>query len=75
MGRHLVAYFVNNGLVSHVRVVDKTPPLLSWLNKEHLTAFDDKAVEFYSANLINQGKCQSNVHGFFIKYFFNVTKP
>lgn len=62
IGRHLVTYFVNNGLVSHIRVVDKAPPLLVFLNNQHMTAFNDKAVEFYSANLINQGKCQSNVY-------------
>lgn len=66
IGRHLVTYFVNNGLVSHIRVVDKAPPLLAFLNNQHMTAFNDKAVEFYSANLINQGKCQSNVYILFI---------
>lgn len=58
----MVTYFVNNGLVSHIRVVDKTPPFLAWLNNQHTTAFNDKAVEFYSANLINQGNCQNNVY-------------
>lgn len=40
VGRHLVTYFINNGLVSHIRVVDKTPPLLAWLNNQHMTAFN-----------------------------------
>lgn len=60
IGRHLVSYLINNGLVSHIRVVDKTPPLLAWLNNQHMTAFNDKAVEFCSANLINQGQCKSS---------------
>lgn len=46
-------------MVSHIRVVDKTPPLLAFLNHQHMTAFNDKAVEFYSANLINQGNFAS----------------
>lgn len=68
VGRHLVTYFINNGLVSHIRVVDKAPPLLAFLNHQHMTAFNDKAVEFYSANLINQGNFVS------IQYFHFVIK-
>lgn len=56
IGRHLVSNLISNGLVSHIRVVDKTPPLLAWLNNQHMAAFNDKAVEFCSANLINQGQ-------------------
>lgn len=39
------------------------------LNNQHMAAFNDKAVEFYSANLINQGKCQSNVYVLFGLWF------
>lgn len=53
-----MSYLINNGLVSRIRVVDKTPPLLAWFNNQHMAAFNDNAVEFCSANLINQGQCQ-----------------
>lgn len=35
IGRHLVDYLVCDRLVSKVRVVDKIPPQLNWLNKHH----------------------------------------
>ncbi|XP_055324737.1 uncharacterized protein LOC129579100 [Sitodiplosis mosellana] len=59
VGRHLVTYLIKNSLVSHVRVVDKTPPQLAWLNNQHMAAFNDNAVEFCSANLINQASCKN----------------
>lgn len=56
IGRNLVAYLVKNELASFIRVVDKTPPQLAWLNNLHMTAFNDNNVEFVSANLINEGQ-------------------
>lgn len=60
VGRHLVTYLINNDLVSYVRVVDKTPSQMAWLNTEHMTAFNDNAVEFISANLMNEGQYYYN---------------
>lgn len=64
IGRHLVKYLINNDLVSHVRAVDKTPPQLAWLNNQHMTVFNDNTVEFFSANLMNEGQYFS--HHFFV---------
>ncbi|XP_046654469.1 uncharacterized protein LOC124348262 [Daphnia pulicaria] len=53
IGRHLVSFLVNEELASHVRVVDKVPPPMAWLNQSQLKAFDNSIVEFKSANLLN----------------------
>lgn len=55
VGRHLVSFLVNEGLVSHVRIVDKVPPPMAWLNDCQLKAFNSPIVEFKSANLLNTG--------------------
>lgn len=55
VGRNLVTYIIENDFASHVRVVDKVPPPMAWLNKKHQTAFDNSIVEFKSANLLNPG--------------------
>ena len=55
IGRHLVSYLVDNKLVSDVRVVDKVPPPMAWLNKEHQAIFENPIVEFKSSNLLNPG--------------------
>lgn len=55
IGRNLVEYLVVNDLVSGVRVVDKTPPQLAFLNPAHTKVFEDPRVEYKSANLINPG--------------------
>lgn len=55
IGRHLVSYLVNNKLASHIRVVDKVPPQMAWLNENHQQAFSSSLVEFKSANLVNPG--------------------
>uniref|UniRef100_A0A2M4BQW7 Putative c-3 sterol dehydrogenase/3-beta-hydroxysteroid dehydrogenase n=1 Tax=Anopheles marajoara TaxID=58244 RepID=A0A2M4BQW7_9DIPT len=59
IGRHLVHYLVTNDLAARVKVVDKTPPLMAWLNRAHSVAFADERVEFTSANLINPASCQN----------------
>ncbi|XP_057366632.1 dTDP-glucose 4,6-dehydratase-like isoform X2 [Daphnia carinata] len=53
VGRHLVSFLVNGELASHVRIVDKVPPPMAWLNDYHLKAFNSPIVEFKSANLLN----------------------
>uniref|UniRef100_A0A182IRA6 NAD-dependent epimerase/dehydratase domain-containing protein n=1 Tax=Anopheles atroparvus TaxID=41427 RepID=A0A182IRA6_ANOAO len=59
IGRHLVDFLVSNDLARRVKVVDKTPPLMAWLNPKHTAAFADDRVEFASANLINAASCQN----------------
>ncbi|GJQ73919.1 hypothetical protein Trydic_g18853 [Trypoxylus dichotomus] len=58
VGRNLVANFISNKLVSLVRVVDKVPPQVAWLNAYHKEIFDSTLVEFKSANLINPESCK-----------------
>lgn len=53
VGRHLVAYLIENSLVQKVRVVDKMPPQTAWLNEHHKKVFEDDRVEFRQANLLN----------------------
>ncbi|KAJ8965988.1 hypothetical protein NQ317_015352 [Molorchus minor] len=58
-GRNFVAYLVQNELASAIRIVDKVPPQVAWLNKSHSDAFNHKIVEFKSANLINPESCKN----------------
>ncbi|KAL1132270.1 hypothetical protein AAG570_010227 [Ranatra chinensis] len=78
IGRNLVSYLLENGLVSSVRVVDKVPPQVAWLSSIHREVFEDPRVVFKSANLINQGACDAAFEGGTFKYAFNCaceTKP
>lgn len=59
IGRNLVHYLVRSDAVSTVRVVDKTPPQMAWLNQEHTAAFNSPLAEFHSANLINAASCKT----------------
>ncbi|XP_023940966.1 uncharacterized protein LOC112047903 [Bicyclus anynana] len=59
IGRNLVDYLITNDLVSGLRVVDKTPPQLAFLNPKHSKCFEDPRVEYRSANLINPTSCAS----------------
>ncbi|XP_025419035.1 uncharacterized protein LOC112689508 [Sipha flava] len=65
IGRNMVKYLVDNNLASFIRVVDKVPPQIAWLNDDHKEAFQSSSVEFHSANLINQGPCESAFEGSF----------
>lgn len=55
VGRNFVSFLVCNDLASRIRIVDKVPPQVAWLNEEHSKAFNNEVVEFKSANLINTG--------------------
>ncbi|KAJ8724635.1 hypothetical protein PYW08_016109 [Mythimna loreyi] len=59
IGRNLVEYLITNDLVSGLRVVDKTPPQLAFLNPSHSKIFEDSRIEYKSANLINATSCAS----------------
>lgn len=59
IGRNLVEYLISNDLVSGLRVVDKTPPQLAFLNPTHSKIFEDPRIEYKSANLINATSCAS----------------
>ncbi|XP_026727157.1 uncharacterized protein LOC113493393 [Trichoplusia ni] len=59
IGRNLVDYLISEDLVSGLRVVDKTPPQLAFLNPKHTKTFEDPRVEYKSANLINPASCAS----------------
>ncbi|XP_073814274.1 uncharacterized protein isoform X1 [Musca autumnalis] len=59
VGRNLLTYLVDNNLTAEIRVVDKTPPQMAWLNAKQSKAFDNEKVEFCSANLINASSCKN----------------
>ncbi|XP_050432252.1 uncharacterized protein LOC126840503 isoform X2 [Adelges cooleyi] len=65
IGRHIVKYIVDNDLASAIRVVDKVPPQIAWLNDAQKKAFDSPLVEFCSANLIHQSSCENAFEGYF----------
>lgn len=65
MGRNLIAYLISNELVSAIRVVDKVPPQVAWLNDRHKEYLNHDLIDFKSANLINLGTA-----GFPKKIFF-----
>ncbi|XP_071098921.1 dTDP-glucose 4,6-dehydratase-like isoform X1 [Haliotis cracherodii] len=53
IGRNLVHYLIKNELVAKVRVADKVPPQMAWLNPHHTESFSSPKVEFRHSNLIN----------------------
>lgn len=57
---------MKNDLASHIRVIDKVPPQVAWLNEEEQTFFNNPLVTFVSANLINPGE----THLVFNKWIF-----
>lgn len=59
IGRHLVDYLITNNLVSNIRIVDKTPSQMAWLNARHTEIFKNPCIEFKSANLINATSCEN----------------
>uniref|UniRef100_T1HA61 Epimerase domain-containing protein n=1 Tax=Rhodnius prolixus TaxID=13249 RepID=T1HA61_RHOPR len=78
VGRNLVELLIDEGYATFVRVVDKVPPQVAWLNKKHQKIFNDARVEFRSANLINQASCEIAFEGAKFDYVINCaceTKP
>lgn len=59
IGRNLVSYLVQEELTSAIRIVDKVPPQVAWLNKVHQDFLNNPIVEFRSANLINSDSCKN----------------
>ncbi len=53
IGRHLVTFLVEGKLASLIRVADKVPPAMAWLNPKHRSAFDHPSVEYVSTNLLS----------------------
>ncbi|KAK3799987.1 hypothetical protein RRG08_035586 [Elysia crispata] len=53
IGRNLVDYMVRNNLAKKIRVVDKVPPQMAWLNTKHSESFSSPMVEFKHSNLIH----------------------
>ncbi|KAF8925485.1 hypothetical protein EDD21DRAFT_421460, partial [Dissophora ornata] len=51
IGRHFVAYLVENGLATDIRVVDKALPQTAYVNKRFRAAFDK--VEVWQNDLSN----------------------
>lgn len=56
IGRNLATYLLDNELAQEIRLADKTPPQMAWLNEEQTRVFESDRVEFCSANLINAGR-------------------
>ncbi|XP_059140667.1 uncharacterized protein LOC131928611 [Physella acuta] len=58
IGRNFVDYLVRNNLSKKIRVVDKVPPQMAWLNPRHAESFASPVVEFCHANLINKASAE-----------------
>jgi len=74
IGRHLVAYLIENDLAEKVRVADKTPPMTAWLNQNHKKIFQDPRVEFVQVNLLNKTRVTAafSSDGFTFDYVINL---
>lgn len=59
IGRNFVHHLVTHDLASRIRVADKVPPQMAWMNRQHADAFASPVVEFKHANLINQTSVDS----------------
>ncbi|KAH7945467.1 hypothetical protein HPB49_011178 [Dermacentor silvarum] len=59
VGRHLVDHLLKSDVASKIRVVDKVPPQMAWLNSAHKELYENPTVEFKSANLINPASCKA----------------
>ncbi|XP_016952567.1 uncharacterized protein LOC108026241 [Drosophila biarmipes] len=59
IGRNLATYLLDNELAQEIRLADKTPPQMAWLNEEQARVFESDRVEFCSANLINAASCKA----------------
>ncbi|KAJ3628030.1 hypothetical protein MTP99_015356 [Tenebrio molitor] len=59
VGRNLVSFLVSGDHASAIRVVDKVPPQVAWMNDDCQKYFQSPIVEFKSANLINPESCKN----------------
>ncbi|XP_052784119.1 uncharacterized protein LOC128219954 [Mya arenaria] len=53
IGRNFVQFLIKNDLASKIRVCDKVPPQMAWMNASHKECFANPLVEFKHANLIS----------------------
>lgn len=53
IGRHMVKYLVDNDACAAIRVADKVPPSMAYMNEEFAKAFQSPLVEFVQSNLSN----------------------
>jgi nucleoside-diphosphate-sugar epimerase len=74
VGRNLVSFLVSGDHASAIRVVDKVPPQVAWMNDDCQKYFQSPIVEFKSANLINPGESPRNVCTFQIALLQNRVK-
>ncbi|KAI9208212.1 uncharacterized protein BJ171DRAFT_490658 [Polychytrium aggregatum] len=58
IGRHFVAYLIENNLASRVRVADKVLPATAYLSEKHRVVFADPRVEFKQSNLGNAASAE-----------------
>ncbi|RXG55157.1 hypothetical protein Avbf_03302 [Armadillidium vulgare] len=59
IGRHIVAELIEADVASYIKVVDKVPPEMAWLNVGHKKLFTDPKIKFKSANLIRKESCEA----------------
>lgn len=74
VGRHVVAYLLENDLVQKICIADKSPPQTSWLNEKHKKYFEDERVDFRQANLSNPAHVDRafKTDGFALDYVINL---
>jgi len=53
VGRHLVRYLVNLDMIEMIRVCDKNPPEISWLNEDDTILYKHQSVNYMMSNLFN----------------------
>jgi len=54
IGRNLVEWLIDSGVVGKIRVADKVLPDLAGLSEKQLKLFKDNVVEFKQANLARE---------------------
>ncbi|PVD36434.1 hypothetical protein C0Q70_03418 [Pomacea canaliculata] len=59
IGRNFVHYLVTKDLASKIRVADKVPPQMAWMNPVHSAAFASPIVEFKHSNLISSTSAEN----------------
>jgi nucleoside-diphosphate-sugar epimerase len=51
VGRNLVHFLVQQNLASHIKVADKSMPLMSYFHNQFMSIFDNPIVEYQQADL------------------------